>query len=102
MRQDIVKASGWRQVGPDRRLTIDLAISTQGPTEALSERALINGVMSFYPAIPVLRTSVLTLGGYPLGGPHFTGSLTEEPVPTPICEQSIDAIRNDAPRRPSS
>jgi hypothetical protein len=86
----------WYQAPPDRRLVVDLAISSAAPRGAAVARAIIPGVLSFYPGYPVQQTDELSVGSFPGGHFGFSGPLVNEPVPTPLCHQVIGAMSAQA------
>jgi len=90
--QHLYAETAWHQAPADRKLTVDLAISSQAPKGAAVARAVIPGVLSFYPGYPVQQTDHLSVGSFPGGLFAFTGPLVNEAVPTPLCHQVLDAM----------
>jgi hypothetical protein len=91
-------ATSWFQVPADRTLTIDLAIPLRTAVASTAiEWAQIPGVVSFYPGLPVAPTTTLSVGGVPSGGSRFSGKMLEEPVPTPVCNDTVKAALSSAP-----
>jgi hypothetical protein len=91
----LVVHTEWRQVSRDRKLTIDLTIPAEAPNGALFEGAIIPGVLVFNPQIPVAQTPTLTVGRFPNSATVFTGRLTEDKVPTPLCKLALTAIKSN-------
>ena len=90
--------SSWLQAPENRKITIDLTITApnQAPPGGGVESAVVDGY-TFAPGIFTSPASVVTVGSYPVGslpggGPRFTGTLAEEPVPTPLCHETLAAI----------
>ena len=86
----------WQQAPPDRKLTVDLAITSKAPQGAAVTRAVIPGVLSFYPGYPVQQTDQLSVGSFPGGYFAFSGPLVNEPVLTPLCHQVLSTMSTSA------
>jgi hypothetical protein len=92
--QVVVVYAQWRQVSPHRNLRVDLSIPVEAPNGGGYEEASIAGSMTFYPQLPVVHTSTLSVGRFPHGQAAFSGLLVSERVPTPLCTLALSAIKS--------